>query len=865
MTMQTRQPRLHPAGSNLRENGENGIALLLTLGILALLLILALSFAMTARIDLAASNVYSDMVQADLMCRTGVERALAYLKFSYPTDDLENTPDHAYPATLAGSLFATGTAGTDWEGRYWSFSSGTTDDNGLQAALRQTLDANATIHFVPDAELPGAGLPLPEHPSWLHVKTDGGDLIGRFAYVIIDEGGKIDPNGVLTPDGEPYFDTNSTRDYTDGDDHYFDIDGSGSYTSGPLAEGSEVRSGGSPHEINIDNAIPAAMDGTQFTMAAEPYHWFSWAHIVRTGLTGFDTGIFNSIIPFSYDIEAYHDMDDQTDYHRFDLARDWDAAEIQGNNGADGIALLLSDPIAFDPDPDTNTGGISWLDKLEATTDLTGDGTEGSAADNTAVRRQVAANIIDFADDNDTATSDYDMTLNPATQLSQQNVTYVGLERVPYINEIAFTTIVNADAELTVQVEAELINIYDEDIQIEDIPITGATLYVYVDFADDGPLSSDTFVMQIPAGSTIAANSYLVSADLRDSKDYGVLAANLTFDIEEIKVALHGPGDQLWDYAHISGDGTTAHTFDLDNLADECSGSAEAIDPRANTFPSGWGWHADSFNSGLGNSSIGGINSGTNAIGGPDTETVADPAGGLSTAFIRNAPFKSLWELGAIHRGEAWRTLNLTAYNDGSDLATTPATYANGDAAILDQVKLGPYLEMRGKVNINSPYADALRGLLGGITVGGEYDAPGAGTALSDADVNALVTAIRAENGTTGGAPFLMRGAVVADVAALSDGSGDKTQDTQRTKEEIIGKIANLLTVRQNLFTIIAVGQSVHDLGAVSAEVAAAVGAIQYEAGRYCRVLAERKVMAVVYRDAFTNTYRVLRKETLEK
>ena len=33
----------------------------------------------------------------------------------------------------------------------------------------------------------------------------------------------------------------------------------------------------------------------------------------------------------------------------------------------------------------------------------------------------------------------------------------------------------------------------------------------------------------------------------------------------------------------------------------------------------------------------------------------------LSTAYIRNAPMQSLWELGVIHRGAAWQTLNLKA------------------------------------------------------------------------------------------------------------------------------------------------------------------------------------------------------------
>lgn len=101
--------------------------------------------------------------------------------------------------------------------------------------------------------------------------------------------------------------------------------------------------------------------------------------------------------------------------------------------------------------------------------------------------------------------------------------------------------------------------------------------------------------------------------------------------------------------------------------------------------------------------------------------TVTDPAWlgdekekHISTAFIRNAPMKSLWELGAIHRAAAWQTINLkdalgadgkryglhdAKFHGISDAGGIPYEY--GDGGILNQVKLSPKAYTSGKLNVN--------------------------------------------------------------------------------------------------------------------------------------------------------------------
>lgn len=94
----------------------------------------------------------------------------------------------------------------------------------------------------------------------------------------------------------------------------------------------------------------------------------------------------------------------------------------------------------------------------------------------------------------------------------------------------------------------------------------------------------------------------------------------------------------------------------------------------------------------------------------------------LSTAFIRNAPMMSPWEIGLIHRGTRWQTINISntcdpddngqnikltghkPHNNSWELSGTKyggTTGYFGDAAILDQIKMTDKCATYGKININ--------------------------------------------------------------------------------------------------------------------------------------------------------------------
>ena len=107
-----------------------------------------------------------------------------------------------------------------------------------------------------------------------------------------------------------------------------------------------------------------------------------------------------------------------------------------------------------------------------------------------------------------------------------------------------------------------------------------------------------------------------------------------------------------------------------------------------------------------------------------DTEETKDPAWSedskekhISTAVIRNAPMRSPWELGFIHRGIPFQTINLKKAGgiDGGELLDPGALgsincstwneaegtkYAYGDAGILEQIKMTEYNKSYGKVDL---------------------------------------------------------------------------------------------------------------------------------------------------------------------
>ena len=118
-----------------------------------------------------------------------------------------------------------------------------------------------------------------------------------------------------------------------------------------------------------------------------------------------------------------------------------------------------------------------------------------------------------------------------------------------------------------------------------------------------------------------------------------------------------------------------------------------------------------------------------------------DPGMHVSTAHIRNSPMVSPWEVGLIHRGRAWQTLNIKragGFGDNEEIRlsdikakfswdSNPGTkYDNGDGAILEYTKMSTACRAMGKIPLTMLRSEVIT-------------KPAAGT--SDASWNGVETA----------------------------------------------------------------------------------------------------------------------------
>ncbi len=118
--------------------------------------------------------------------------------------------------------------------------------------------------------------------------------------------------------------------------------------------------------------------------------------------------------------------------------------------------------------------------------------------------------------------------------------------------------------------------------------------------------------------------------------------------------------------------------------------------------------------------------------------------------YLPQKAMKTPWELGAIHRGEPWRTLNLLTYNDSLREGLGGTSYDKGDANLLDQIKFTDETVQYGKININelSGTIDGTPGknmriidaLLKNVTTVAESDGGSKDTALTETGSKLLLT-----------------------------------------------------------------------------------------------------------------------------
>ena len=258
------------------------------------------------------------------------------------------------------------------------------------------------------------------------------------------------------------------------------------------------------------------------------------------------------------------------------------------------------------------------------------------------------------------------------------------------------------------------------------------------------------------------------------------------------------------------------------------------------------------------------------AVADVDTETATDPAWlgdaagqHVSTAYIRNSPMVSAWELGLIHRGREWQTLNIKkagGFNGAASItldeikskydwdSAPGTTYAAGDGAILDFIKLGVNCRAMGKLQlkqlstdaitasgVNPEYSkDLVKMLFDTVRVGQTMKqfytetkfGAAAVTGGSAVSTSAAVTTdfVSAVDGLVGASPeFLLRSQFLNTAYGESGTTFGLAQSANDAlQEELIGKTANLLAVQGttpgNIYRVLIVAQSIKDVGGVGSE-----------------------------------------------
>ncbi|MBO7742112.1 MAG: hypothetical protein J6S21_06110 [Victivallales bacterium] len=259
----------------------------------------------------------------------------------------------------------------------------------------------------------------------------------------------------------------------------------------------------------------------------------------------------------------------------------------------------------------------------------------------------------------------------------------------------------------------------------------------------------------------------------------------------------------------------------------------------------------------------------------------------FSTAYIPNKPVTSLWQLGAVHRGEPGRTVNLKEYGD----AANKFKYAGGDAWILDYFRLNQLDEtapVRGRFNPNCFDAAAYDSLLSYLPYIDDVNETSIYDPLKDGcDDNIGDQYAEAQAAQTVKlADFITydSGAVVdnkqswspveafTNFVKLSSAANVKLND--RVAESFIGCTAGLLSTRYETFTIIAAGQKVNYL-MDDAEMTAVKDNAEYmrslvnpiqigEMGTdWYSVMGTRLQLVTVVRDCWFNTYTVVSRQKL--
>jgi hypothetical protein len=543
-----------------------------------------------------------------------------------------------------------------------------------------------------------------------------------------------------------------------------------------------------------------------------------------------------------------------------------------------------------DADSGSASKGLPWLAAFGYKADGTGldTGLKGSFGSVYDRRCQIAANLKDYCDRDKNSSGNYvdidgDPIIRPTSDVDPANwiatePKFTGNEKTPYINKVGFkvtavlsTTAITpatspptSDVRVDVSVTpcVELIYIYQDSwTDAVDVTIEGS---VKIKTTNGGTAQTKTYSLNTTINVNGFTNGYsnlTISAAPSDTKISDTVereTTNVTIQIISFqidKVVLHSTdvAKDGYDYTKLlTGANFTTFTVD-DPVVPQAAWFGFAVhDPRHNLHSSEWQEltpkamaaatapeNVFSLAGFVGkpnaenSSNTSGVDTESPSVG-VDKETINDPVK-MSTAFMRNGPMESPWELGFIHRGARWQTINLKKYAPTKafgviKIGTAPnekqyipggGAYADGDANILDQIKMTKKGRSPQKTSLKSQNIKVFEALFSKIKYGCVIDSNmsvGSMATGSSPPVPELSSAQITSYGNNIIAKYKPATGDIRTRASVVDQLVPPVVTTDAKQEELIGKIINLTEVGGKVggFTIIILAQTIKDVGTSS-------------------------------------------------
>ncbi len=543
-----------------------GVALAITLLLLALLAVVVVAYLGNTRGDRASSNVYANRLRAKMMAESGLSAATHLLQehtrygnyitaMPAPTaspaatpirTELYRPPNADDFLTLTNGIgdalvsLATGGSGPGADPRptpatvtaSGSPASWGIPDPGLTAA--NSFDFNEIVRVGSNANgrlvAPGlTGSPPPAYGQWVNVRNSAGELTGRYAFFIEDESMKVNvdvagnvssarPNDLTTP--------------------------------APTTPATQVE------EVDPTGVLTStARSGAAATLAAAGASGARFASKATIGLVPQweVAGAAPSLVDYVHLITV-HSRDDNT------TARGWQrmnlnqvVASAAANNSAKaGAAQQIADWMA---DAWTGTTNLSSLQSHQVYGDP-------------RLRLQFAANIVDYIDGDNTPTDLGDIG----------GVPVIGIERIPYLVEVdviytaAHTSpAAPGQAVISTTIRFNFLNMFNSDltlgdhvskIRVKGIPVivkNGAVVLDREAQTFELTVGSSTLANGvIPAGGDNSASgvagvkTFVSQAIFSQQVSYVSGGSPTQLEAGLLEVEMLGPGDERLDVVKIA-------------------------------------------------------------------------------------------------------------------------------------------------------------------------------------------------------------------------------------------------------------------------------------------------------------------------